>query len=133
MVINTTAARPMPIAQKALSHGFGLSLLDIAMATVNAIASPLVATEMKLRNRNSAEISPPRGKFWVTPSSKSSGCAPWAVTIPGVCNSMPMPAPPTTVNQNMVTSGAMIDRVMITSRMVRPREIFATYRATIGA
>ncbi|MNO96904.1 hypothetical protein D3C76_885950 [compost metagenome] len=105
----------------------------MAIATVKAMASPLVATEMKLRNRNSAEINPPHGRFWVTPNSRSSGCAPWAVTMPGVCNSMPMPAPPTMVNQNMVTNGAMIDRVMITSRMVRPREILATYSATIGA
>ncbi|MOA23106.1 hypothetical protein D3C78_1437080 [compost metagenome] len=53
--------------------------------------------------------------------------------MPGACSSRPIPVPPTTVNQNMVTSGAMIDSVMMISRMVRPREIRATYSATMGA
>ncbi|MOA45938.1 hypothetical protein D3C78_1683910 [compost metagenome] len=97
------------------------------------MASPLVATEMKLRNRNSAEIRPASGRFWVTPRSSASGWVPWEVTAPGVCSSRPMPVPPTMVNQNMVTIGATIDRVMMISRMVRPREIRATYSPIIGA
>ena len=93
IVINTTAASPMPTHQKARSHFLGVSLPDMAMATV-AMASPLVATEMKLRKMNSADTSPAQGRFCVMPSSIASGSLPWAVTLPGFCNSSPMPAPP---------------------------------------
>ena len=96
------------------------------------MASPLVATEMKLRKMNSADTSPAQGRFCVMPSSIASGSLPWAVTLPGFCNSSPMP-PPTTVNQNMVTSGATMDSVPMIWRMLRPRDTLATYRPIIGA
>lgn len=40
---------------------------------------------------------------------------------------------PTTVNQNMVTSGATMDSVPMIWRMLRPRDTLATYRPIIGA
>src|SRR5699024_12466693 len=50
---------------------------------------------------------------------------------PGFFSSLKIPVPPTTVNQNVATTGAMTATVVTSSRIVRPREIRLTNIAII--
>src|SRR5690625_6065816 len=129
------ATAPISNAKNALNERGGFPSPDIAIEIVNEIESVVVKTKIMVASKNRNPNIVPNGNCSAIAIIAAGGPASFKAvdTEPGVSNSWKIPVPPTTVNQNVAMTGAIIATAKTSSRMVLPREIRAVKMAIIVA
>src|SRR5699024_7669039 len=135
MTISTNDTSPIRNAQKTRNDLDGSPLPVMAIEIVSDIESVVVKTKIIVVNRSRNPIIVPNGNCSAMAIIAAGGPALLNASDiePGFCISSKIPVPPTIVNQNVVTTGAITATAVTISRIVRPREMRLTNMAIIGA
>src|SRR5699024_4202980 len=107
---------------------------DIAIDIVKDIESVVVKTKIIVASKNKKPNTIPKGNCSVIAIIAAGGPASSKAvdTEPGSCISWKIPVPPTTVNQYVAITGAIIPTAQTNSRSALPLEILLGDTAIIG-